>query len=69
MLEVPRRNKAGGGVWGQGGLIIFWNEDFDLSIKTFSPNHIDSTIDKNKENEWRFTTFYEKLDTWFRHES
>ena len=62
MLEVPRRNKAG-------GLVIFWTEYFDLSIETFSPNHIDSTINKNKRNEWRFTTFYGKLDTWFRHES
>ena len=44
MLEVPQRNKAR-------GLLIFWNEDFDLSIETFSPNHIDSTINKNKENE------------------
>ena len=44
MLEVPRRNKAG-------GLVIFWKEDFDFSIETFSPNHIDSTINKGKENE------------------
>ena len=62
MLEVPRRNKVG-------GLVIFWKEDFDLSSETFSPNHIDSTINKNKEDEWRFTAFYGKLDTRFRHES
>ena len=62
MLEVPRRNKVG-------GLVIFWKEYFDLSSETFSPNHIDSTINKNKEDEWRFTAFYGKLDTRFRHES
>ena len=62
MLEVPQRNKVG-------GLVIFWKEDFDLSSETFSPNHIDSTINKNKEDEWRFTAFYRKLDTQFRHES
>ena len=62
MLEVPRRNKAG-------GLVIFWTEYFDLSIETFSPNHIDSTINKNKENEWRIIAFYGEPDMWFRHES
>ena len=62
MLEVPLRNKVG-------GLVIFWKEDFDLSSEAFSPNHIDSTINKNKEDEWRFTAFYVKLDTRFRHES
>ena len=50
-------------------MLIFWKEDFNLSIETFSPSHIDSTINKNKENEWRFTTFYGELDTRFRHES
>ena len=50
MLEVPRRNKAR-------GLVIFWKEYFDLLSETFSPNHIDSTINKNKEDEWIFTAF------------
>ena len=62
MLEVPRRNKVG-------GLVIFWKEDFDLSSETFSLNHIDSTINKNKKDECRFTAFYGKLDTRFSHES
>ena len=42
-FEVPRKDKGG-------GLVIFWKEDFDLSIETFSKNHIDTT--KNKEDEW-----------------
>ena len=62
MLDVPRRNKAG-------GLVIFWKEDFDLSVETFSPNHIDSTINKGKDNEWRFTAFYGEPDARFRYES
>ena len=48
LFEVPRKNKAG-------GLAIFWKEGFPLNIETFSINHIDTTINKNKENEWRFT--------------
>lgn len=58
MLEVTQRNKAR-------GLVIFWKEDFDMSIEAFSPNHIDSMINKNKEDEWRFTAFYGKPDTRF----
>ena len=39
---APNRNKAG-------GLVIFWKEDFDLTIESFSKNHIDSTINKAEE--------------------
>ena len=62
MFEVPRRNKAG-------VLAIFWKEGFPLDIETFSSNHTDTTINKNKENEWRFTGFYGELETHKRHES
>ena len=41
MFESPKRDKAG-------GLALFWKEDFPLDIETFSPNHIDSTINKNQ---------------------
>ena len=58
---APRRNKLG-------GLVIYWEEDFDITIETFSKNHIDATIKKNK-GEWRFTGFYEKPDTQLRHEA
>ena len=44
MFESPRKDKAG-------GLALFWKEDFPLDIETFSPNHIDSTINKNQVNE------------------
>ena len=57
-----RRNKAG-------GLVIFWKEDFDLTIETFSKNHIDITVNKNKVEEWRFTGFYYKPNTQNRHKA
>ena len=53
---APRRNKMG-------CLVIFWKEDFDLTVETFSKYHIDSTINNNKEGEWRFTGFYGEPDT------
>ena len=56
LFEVPRRNKVG-------GLAIFWKEDFSLNIETFSPNHIDTTINKHRPDEWRFTGFYGEPDT------
>ena len=58
---APRRNKVG-------GLVIFW-EDFDLTIETFSKNHIDTTVNKNKAEEWRFTGFYGEPDAQNRHEA
>ena len=47
---APRRNKTR-------GLVIFWKEDFDLTIETFSQYHIDSTIKKNKERGMAFYGF------------
>ena len=61
LFEVPRRNKVG-------GLALFSKEDFNLDIETFSPNHIDTTINKNTPNEWRFTGFYGEPNTQKRHE-
>ena len=61
LFEVPRRNKVG-------GLALFSKEDFNLDIETFSPNHIDTTINKNTPDEWRFTGFYGEPDTQKRHE-
>lgn len=59
---APRRNKAK-------GLVIFWKEEFDLTIETFSKNHIDTIVNKNKAEEWRFTGFYEEPDTQNRHKA
>ena len=62
MFEVLRRNKAG-------GLTLFWKEDFNLDVETFSLNHIDTTIYKNRSNEWRFTDFYDEPNMQKRHKS
>ena len=43
-------------------MAIFWKEDFDLNIVTFSKNHIDTIVNKSKEDEWRFTGFYGELE-------
>lgn len=59
---APRGNKSG-------GLVVFWKEEFDLIVETFSKNHIDTTIKKNTEEEWKFTGFYVELDTQDRHEA
>ena len=57
-----RRNKSR-------GLVIFWEEDFDLTIETFLNNHIDDMINKNKLEEWRLTGFYGEPDTQLKHEA
>lgn len=49
-------------------MVLFWKEDFDLEIETFSKNHINTTINKNKEDEWRFIGLYGELETQKRHE-
>ena len=41
---APRRHRVG-------GLVIYWKEEFDLTIEIFSKNHIDATIKKNKTEE------------------
>lgn len=59
---LPRRNK-----WH--GLVIFWKADFDLEVETFSKYHINTTINKNKEDEWRLIGFYGEPETQKRHEA
>ena len=59
-VVAPRRNKLG-------GLVMYWKEKFDLTIETFSINHIDATICKNKEGKWRFTGFYGEPNTQLKH--
>ncbi|KAA3454975.1 reverse transcriptase [Gossypium australe] len=43
----------------RGGLCLAWKEDFMISLKTFSRNHIDVLIEEcNVSGVWRFTGFY-----------
>ena len=43
-----------------GGLVLFWNGDSRVSLKSFSRNHIDVmlTNENTGEREWRFAGFY-----------
>ena len=40
---VPRENRGG-------GLALFWKNSINITVETFSKNHIDSTINKGKED-------------------
>ena len=48
--------------------MLFWKDDFYPKIETFSKNHIDTMINKNIEDEWRFIGFYGEPNTQKRHE-
>ena len=48
LFFVERNNKGG-------GLALFWRNSIDLHVDSFSPNHIDSIINKGKEEVWQFT--------------
>ncbi|XP_075665534.1 uncharacterized protein LOC142635222 [Castanea sativa] len=61
-IEVSKENQGG-------GIAIFWKADYDLSMDTYSINHIDAIVNKGKEGEWRFTGFYGEPDTAKCHES
>ena len=52
-----------------GGLALYWRNSLDLSIDTFSKNHIDAIINKGTEEAWRFTGFYREPITQKRFES
>ena len=62
-MFVSLRNNRGG------GLVLFWRESVDVSVEGFDKNHIDTIINKNKDNKWRFIGFYGEPDTQKRVES
>ena len=62
LFVVPRINRGG-------GLALFWKNSNDVNMETFSKNHIDSIINKGKEDAWRFIGFHGELATHLRHES
>uniref|UniRef100_A0A8R7UQ88 Endonuclease/exonuclease/phosphatase family protein n=1 Tax=Triticum urartu TaxID=4572 RepID=A0A8R7UQ88_TRIUA len=43
-----------------GGLVLFWNNDSVVSLKSFSRTHIDVFVQNESlgGGEWRFTGFY-----------
>ena len=53
---VPRAGQGG-------GLALFWKSSINLTVIGSSKYYIDATIDKNSEDEWRFTSFYGEPET------
>ena len=53
---VPREGRGG-------GLAFFWKSSINLSVEDSSKYCIDTIIDKNIDNAWRFTGFYRELVT------
>ena len=51
MFLVPRRHFSG-------GLALFWSNDLDLHIRTFSSHHIDAVVNPRIDDAWQFTGFY-----------
>ncbi|XP_075654705.1 uncharacterized protein LOC142624853 [Castanea sativa] len=49
-VEVPRTGLGG-------GLALLWHEHIDVTVKTFSPHHIDALLNSGGTL-WRFTGFY-----------
>jgi len=39
-------------------LVLFWKSSTNLIVIESSKYYIDAIIDKNSDNEWRFTSFY-----------
>ena len=62
MFVAPRQNRGG-------GLALFWRDSIDVTVEGSGRNYIDAIINKNKEDEWRFTGFYGEPKTQRRIES
>ena len=62
-LVVPCNNKGG-------GLALFWKNNLNLSISSYSCSHIDSIINPGIDNAWRLTFMYgepvthKRMATW-----
>ena len=51
------------------GLALFWKNGVELEVESSLLNHIDVSINKGKDDGWRFTSFYGTLKTQRRMES
>ena len=56
MFIAPRQNRGG-------GLVLFWRDSMDVTVEGSGRNYIDAIINKNKQDEWRFTEFYGEPET------
>ena len=59
---VKRINKGG-------GLVLFWKQEINLTIKSYSLSHIDTVIDGSSAHPWRLTCFYGAPETQLRENS
>ena len=62
MFVVPRTSRGG-------GLVLFWRSSIAVTVEGSDKNHIDAIINKDIEDEWRFTGFYGEPETFRRIES
>lgn len=42
----------------KGGYAIFWKDDRQVVLKSYSPGHVDTFVTDPNDNTWRFTGFY-----------
>uniref|UniRef100_A0A2N9ESV5 Endonuclease/exonuclease/phosphatase domain-containing protein n=1 Tax=Fagus sylvatica TaxID=28930 RepID=A0A2N9ESV5_FAGSY len=61
-LVVSRREHGG-------GLALFWKQEANLMIKSYSTHHIDTVVNEGIEDSWHFTGFYGVSETHRRHVS
>ena len=40
------------------GLLLFWMNEIDLHIRTFSPRHINAVVNPRVDDTWCLTGFY-----------
>ena len=61
-LIVPSRGRSG-------GVAMFWTQDVNLDINSYSRNHIDAIVKETEDNfQWRITGFYGHPETHRRYE-
>lgn len=52
----------------KGGLVLLWNDPYEVTTSSFSPGHIDCIV-THEQKVWRFTGFYGSLVSSLRHVS
>lgn len=54
----------------RGGLALFWQESFHVTIQNYSWNRINVAVHSNVfDVDWKFTGFYGNPEAWKRRES
>lgn len=52
-----------------GGLGVFWNNNVDFTVKSFSKYHIDSVVTEKDKPPWRLTMMYGEANRSLRHKT